>query len=50
MLLDVVVAKPVVEEMAPDFGAKDTDHGSKVKECGSGVAEEIWRWLDELSN
>jgi hypothetical protein len=50
VLFDVAVAKPVVEEMAPDFGAKDPNHWSKVKEYGGSVAEEIWRWLDELGD
>ncbi len=50
MPLDIVVAQPVIEEMAPDFGAKNTGHGGKVKECDSSVTEEIWRWLDELCN
>ena len=48
MLLDIVIAEPIVEEMAPGFCAKNADHGGQEEECGGRVAKEIWRWLDEL--
>jgi hypothetical protein len=50
VLLDVVIAQPVIEEMAPGFCAKNANHGSEKEECGCGVAEEIWRWFNELGH
>jgi hypothetical protein len=48
VLLDVVVAEPVVEEMAPGFGAENADHGGQEEKCSGGVAEEVWWWFNEL--
>lgn len=50
MSFDVVILEPVIEEVTPDFGSKNANHGSKIEKCDSSIGEEIRWWLDELGN